>query len=72
MLSTVDFWKKETEMEHQTWKCGFCGEQLKTWDVRAAHIVVHFREGLTMDGWGKAGLASSGPRRRIEKFRTYL
>ena len=31
--------------------CGFCGEDLSTWDQREKHIANHFKEGLTMESW---------------------
>ena len=45
----------ESKARDQSWKCGFCGQLLTTWDVRAKHIAKHFRDGFTMDHW------SSGP-----------
>ena len=41
----------ESKARDQSWKCGFCGKLLTTWDVRAKHIAKHFRDGFTMKDW---------------------
>jgi hypothetical protein len=35
----------------QAWPCGFCEEQLATWDARETHISNHFKDGKTMADW---------------------
>jgi hypothetical protein len=50
----LDKWESSTEqnsIEH-SWECGFCGEELQGWQVRATHIPKHFREGLSISAWG--------------------
>lgn len=47
--SVLKAWESKTR-DH-SWKCGFCGQLLTTWDVRAKHIAKHFRDGFTMDNW---------------------
>ncbi|KAF2657024.1 hypothetical protein K491DRAFT_714770 [Lophiostoma macrostomum CBS 122681] len=45
-------WKKAPEEEkEQAWVCGFCEEDLRTWDQRETHIAGHFKEGMTMTQW---------------------
>jgi hypothetical protein len=36
---------------NEGWLCGFCNEDLQTWDMRETHIAGHFKEGLTMADW---------------------
>jgi len=35
----------------ETWLCGFCAVELKSWEVREKHIANHFKDGLTMAAW---------------------
>ncbi|KAF2489641.1 hypothetical protein BU16DRAFT_161590 [Lophium mytilinum] len=51
---TADLSKQEIDYSNQTWNCGFCGEILATWDVRARHIAAHFRNGSHMSQWDSA------------------
>jgi hypothetical protein len=45
-------WKKAPgENKEQVWICGFCEEDLETWDQRETHIAGHFKEGMTMAQW---------------------
>jgi len=44
-------WEVPAEQGEQDWVCGFCGETLRGWDARAAHLAVHFRQGMTMESW---------------------
>lgn len=46
-------WKKgrDGDAEEEGWTCGFCGEDLETWDKRETHIANHFKDGMTMDSW---------------------
>ncbi|KAJ5747871.1 uncharacterized protein N7511_009567 [Penicillium nucicola] len=32
-------------------RCGFCGGRMSTWDERANHLTLHFREGRNMASW---------------------
>lgn len=52
---TQSKWKKATEAESSGWTCGFCGEDLSTWDQREKHIANHFKEGMTMEQWKHEG-----------------
>jgi hypothetical protein len=36
---------------NESWTCGFCAAELKTWNIRETHISNHFKEGLTMNDW---------------------
>ncbi|OCK82022.1 hypothetical protein K432DRAFT_424471 [Lepidopterella palustris CBS 459.81] len=49
--STALEWKSPTSVTPQEWPCGFCGDILPDWDVRASHILDHFRQGLKMESW---------------------
>jgi len=44
-------WMMKSPLKQQEWGCGFCGERLKTWKVRATHIAAHFRTGMDMSMW---------------------
>ncbi|EON62447.1 hypothetical protein W97_01669 [Coniosporium apollinis CBS 100218] len=44
-------WRRTINYEKKEWGCGFCGQKLESWDVRAVHIAQHFREGCTMASW---------------------
>ena len=44
-------WKSKTELDDFEWNCGFCGDSLRGWDIRANHIAKHFRERKTMADW---------------------
>lgn len=48
---TAMYWKSETDYANHSWTCGFCGEYLANWNVRARHIVTHFKDGLDMSQW---------------------
>ena len=43
--------KSKTKLDGFEWNCGFCGDSLQGWDVRANHIAKHFREKKTMADW---------------------
>lgn len=45
------FVRTSATAREREWHCGFCGEKLANWDVRARHVAKHFREGLTMSSW---------------------
>jgi hypothetical protein len=36
---------------NESWTCGFCAAELKTWNIRETHISNHFKEGLNMNDW---------------------
>jgi hypothetical protein len=46
-------WRKDGPGKNlnETWLCGFCAVELKTWDVRETHIANHFKDGMTMASW---------------------
>ncbi|KAH7382243.1 hypothetical protein BKA66DRAFT_116260 [Pyrenochaeta sp. MPI-SDFR-AT-0127] len=48
-----DSWRRDGPKKDdiENWACGFCGQQLKTWDIRQTHIAAHFKEGFTMADW---------------------
>jgi hypothetical protein len=48
-----DAWRKEGPGKDvvEKWVCGFCTQELKTWDIRETHIAGHFKDGLTMADW---------------------
>jgi hypothetical protein len=48
-----DKWRTKSSAEDVTesWTCGFCQEELNTWDTRETHIGNHFKDGLTMANW---------------------
>jgi hypothetical protein len=45
----ADIWKTPTPEVRS--RCGFCGENLNTWDERVEHLAEHFKLGLTMAEW---------------------
>ena len=47
----LESWKSKTELDDFEWNCGFCGDSLRGWDIRANHISKHFRERKTMADW---------------------
>ncbi|OCK87770.1 uncharacterized protein K441DRAFT_682402 [Cenococcum geophilum 1.58] len=48
----LESWKSKTELDDDfEWNCGFCGDSLRGWDIRANHIAKHFRERKTMADW---------------------
>ena len=47
----LESWKSKTELDDFEWNCGFCGDSLRGWDIRANHIAKHFREKKTMTDW---------------------
>ncbi|KAJ4361950.1 hypothetical protein N0V83_010891 [Neocucurbitaria cava] len=50
-----DSWRRDGpgKDEAENWTCGFCNQELKTWDIRETHIAGHFKNGLTMADWGE-------------------
>lgn len=48
--SVVDAWATE-EPVNQIWRCGFGGEMLSSWEIRAKHIAKHFRQGYDTSLW---------------------
>lgn len=48
-----DTWRNDGPgmIADKSWKCGFCQEELHTWDTRATHIAGHFKAGRTMAQW---------------------
>ncbi|KAH6633579.1 hypothetical protein C7974DRAFT_174724 [Boeremia exigua] len=48
-----DTWRRDGPgmIDNKSWTCGFCHEELRTWDARATHIAGHFKSGLTMAQW---------------------
>lgn len=48
-----DLWRMEgpSTNEIERWTCGFCAQELKTWDIRETHIAGHFKDGLTIADW---------------------
>ncbi|KAJ8110201.1 hypothetical protein OPT61_g6891 [Boeremia exigua] len=48
-----DTWRKDGPgmFDDKHWTCGFCHEELPTWDARATHIASHFKAGLTTASW---------------------
>ncbi|RDK41048.1 hypothetical protein M752DRAFT_217824 [Aspergillus phoenicis ATCC 13157] len=45
----IDDWKRVlTDLPS---RCGFCDGRMATWDERADHLTVHFRQGCTMADW---------------------
>lgn len=48
-------WKRGSEGkesdEGEGWQCGFCGDTLRDWGVREAHIAGHFKDGMRMSMW---------------------
>jgi hypothetical protein len=47
----LERWSSFSQRPEQTWSCGFCGKELQTWALRAAHIARHFRSGMDMSSW---------------------
>ncbi|KAF2489694.1 hypothetical protein BU16DRAFT_163110 [Lophium mytilinum] len=47
----ASYLKVDIDDSEQTWTCGFCGEELVTWALRARHIAAHFRQGVNMTQW---------------------
>ena len=47
----LESWKSKTELDDFEWNCGFCGDSLRSWNIRANHIAKHFRERKTMADW---------------------
>lgn len=48
-LPIIEDWKVEPPSIIS--RCGFCDEQLPSWQARADHLAAHFRQGLTMNDW---------------------
>ncbi|KAL3481396.1 hypothetical protein BJX99DRAFT_271316 [Aspergillus californicus] len=48
-LPLIDNWKQATT--NFSSRCGFCDSHLSSWDERADHLAVHFRNGCTMAHW---------------------
>lgn len=48
-LPLIDDWKSAATGFIS--RCGFCGDQMTSWDERANHLAAHFRSGLTMASW---------------------
>jgi hypothetical protein len=48
-----DAWRRDGpgKEESENWTCGFCAQELETWDARETHITGHFKDGLTMADW---------------------
>ncbi|KAH4187604.1 hypothetical protein HBI24_166680 [Parastagonospora nodorum] len=48
-----DKWRslRSAQEADKEWLCGFCGDELATWDLREAHISNHFKDGKTMAEW---------------------
>jgi len=48
-----DKWRRDEPGKNfnEGWRCGFCGDELKTWDIRETHIANHFKAGATMASW---------------------
>ncbi|KAF1842988.1 uncharacterized protein K460DRAFT_367905 [Cucurbitaria berberidis CBS 394.84] len=48
-----DGWRKDGpgKDEIENWVCGFCDQDLKTWDIRETHVAGHFKDGMTMTDW---------------------
>ncbi|KAH8722488.1 hypothetical protein GQ44DRAFT_568416, partial [Phaeosphaeriaceae sp. PMI808] len=48
-----DKWRKDGPGKNvnEGWTCGFCAQELKTWDIRETHIANHFKDGFTMASW---------------------
>jgi hypothetical protein len=46
-----DKWRRAAPTGTGPWTCGFCNEELTTWDIRERHIANHFKDGLTMASW---------------------
>jgi hypothetical protein len=45
-------WRRDRSPPKTGWGCGFCGEFLSTWNIRADHIGTHFiTDGMRMAGW---------------------
>lgn len=55
----IEAWEVQADHSHHDWKCGFCGQRLENWNVRATHIAKHFRVGLRMDSWDSTRLAKN-------------
>ena len=50
-----DSWRRDGpgKDEVENWKCGFCDQPLRTWDIRETHIAGHFKDGKTMADWNE-------------------
>ncbi|KAH7070573.1 hypothetical protein BKA63DRAFT_80157 [Paraphoma chrysanthemicola] len=48
-----DKWRKDGPGKnvHEGWTCGFCAQELKTWDNRETHIANHFKDGVHISAW---------------------
>ncbi|KAF2030669.1 hypothetical protein EK21DRAFT_111759 [Setomelanomma holmii] len=48
-----DRWRKDGPGKNvnEGWTCGFCAQELKTWDARETHIANHFKDGLNISSW---------------------
>jgi hypothetical protein len=48
-----DAWRREGLGKDfpENWTCGFCAQDLKSWDARETHIAGHFKHSLTMADW---------------------
>ncbi|PWY71031.1 hypothetical protein BO70DRAFT_373783 [Aspergillus heteromorphus CBS 117.55] len=57
-MPIIDDWKMEPPTVVS--RCGFCDQQLSSWEMRADHLSEHFRRGLTIKDWrGDHGLDPS-------------
>ena len=57
--AVLDEWSSALEGSFLVFECGFCGEKSLTWDVRASHMVKHYREGYNMSMW-RSGITVDG------------
>jgi hypothetical protein len=55
---------QEAEKE---WPCGFCGDELATWDLRETHISNHFKDGKTMADWKGLAQGDTAPKDQDRK-----
>lgn len=48
-----DKWRKDGPGKNvnEGWTCGFCAQELKTWDIRETHIANHFKDGFHISAW---------------------
>jgi hypothetical protein len=54
-------WRRSAPQDNVSWTCGFCNENLTTWDIRETHIANHFKDGLTKASWRNLPMVGDSP-----------
>ena len=64
-----DKWRslRSTQEAEKEWPCGFCGDELATWDLRETHISNHFKDGKTMAYWKGLAQGDTAPKDQDRK-----